>query len=180
MVADFPADGVDAVLLTRQHDDPSHPFIHPQVQRILLGAAAFGESYGVEREPPPGVHVGGMQAYIAQRADITQRCRPPILGPLPRRPCQIMPRSGPGASIPIVVNAVEWYTVPGVWIACPNPTWASRQNRCNGLFLRAALPPERAKISSAAATARHADRIWFRRTRERSSKLIGRPASAIS
>src|SRR5271166_2209602 len=134
MVADFPADGVDAVLLTRQHDDPSHPFIHPQVQRILLGAAAFGESYGVEREPPPGVHVGGMQAYIAQRADITQRCRPPILGPLPRRPCQIMPRSGPGASIPIVVNAVEWYTVPGVWIACPNPTWASRQNRCNGLF----------------------------------------------
>ena len=61
--------------------------------------------------------------------------------------------------MPSELSADAWYTVPGTWMACAWPTCTSRQYRCSGLSIRAELPPERAKISSTADTARQTARI---------------------
>src|SRR6202012_1596171 len=134
-------------------------------ERVRIGPTASRETEDVQGEAAPAVDVAGLNLDVAQAFDVRH---------------QIIARSGSAGSMPIEISAAAWETVLGTWIAWLSPTCASRQKRCKGLSIRAAFPPERAKIWSTAITARHAARIWVRRPMARSSNDTSRPDSTMS
>src|SRR5699024_5673981 len=181
-IADLPADDGDLVRLSRAHDDPCCPLIHPQVERVLLGAGTLREAEDVDRQFAPALHVGGLRLDVAQRLDLAWVRTVGHCGVLSgiRRTGQMSLRSGPSGSAPSELSVAAWKTVLGEWIAWWTPACASRQNRCIGLSMRKALPPPRASIALAASTARHAARTCVARPCARSAKVALRPLSVTS
>lgn len=57
VVTHFPADRDHPVNLAGDDDDPGRAFVHPQVQRGLVGSFPFGESQHTEREMAPTLDI---------------------------------------------------------------------------------------------------------------------------
>lgn len=95
-VSHLPAHGDDLIRLARHHHDARGTLVHPQIQGVGIGPAAFGETQHTQREMSPAVHVPGRNGQVSQA-----------------RQHQIIDLSGPCGSIPNELSADAWNTVLG-------------------------------------------------------------------
>lgn len=70
VVADLPADPHHLVGFPGDHHYPRGPFVHPQIERVLVRPRPRRETEHIEGEPPPSLHIRGLDLYITQALDI--------------------------------------------------------------------------------------------------------------